>query len=177
LLSEGFSYLLVLPGNAGRFYETVPFDIEELAQAARLEVSTFSPRDRQLSHLATVNLTLLTRGNPQVHPALHGPEKLAIFYPRPEAIVSGGTVLIQGAGWVDADVPLTVTVTDHDGAVLGSTEVRLDADHPGELGQFKVEVAYEASVPQWGRIAVAEPSAGPIPGLIHYNSVEVWLRP
>ena len=96
--------------------------------------------------------------------------------PREEAEVSGGTVLVRGAGWVDADVPLTVSVVDWHGDEVGTAQVRLDAPEIGQLGTFEVEVSYQISVPQWGRVAVSEPSTG-IPGLIHYSSVQVWLEP
>jgi hypothetical protein len=176
VLSEGVSYLLVLPGNAGRFYSKVPFEIEHVAETARLEVSTYGIRDHQLSQLASVDLILISNGNPLIHPAIHGPEKIYISHPREEAEVSGGTVPVQGAGWVDADVPLAVSVFDWYGDEVGTSSVRLDASESGQLGTFEVEVPYQISVPQWGRIAVSEPSTD-IPGMIHYSSVQVWLAP
>jgi hypothetical protein len=177
ILSKGKSYLLVLPGNAGRFYSKVPFDIQYVAEAARLEITTYSSRDRQMEHLATVDLILLSTGDPLVHPAIHGPEQLAIFRPRKESIVSGGSVLVQGAGWVNSDTPLTVSVLDRNGEVLGSATAELDAPAIGQLGTFEVEVLYQVSFPQWARIGVSEPSTDGIPGLIHFSSVEVWLKP
>ncbi len=177
VLSEGKSWLLVLPGNAGRFYSKVPFIIQGVAESARLEITTYNSRDRQMSHLNTVDLILLSTGNPLVHPALHGPEKLAIFTPRKEAIVSGGTVYVQGAGWVNSDTPLTVSILDRNGEILGSTEVELDAPAIGLLGTFQVEVPYQTSFSQWAHVAVSEPSTNQIPGLIHFTSVEVWLEP
>ncbi len=176
VLSEGVGYLLVLPGNAGRFYSKVPFIIDHVAETARLEVSTYGARDHQLSQLATVNLVLISNGSSLVYPAFLGPEKLNIYYPQEEAEVSGGRVLVRGAGWVDADVPLTVRVVDWHGDEVGTAQVRLDAPGIGQLGTFDVEVPYEISVPQWGRIAVSEPGTD-IPGLIHYSSVQVWLEP
>lgn len=176
VLSEGISYLLVLPGNAGRFYSKVPFVIDHVAETARLEVSTYGARDRQLSQLTTVDLVLISDGNPLVHPAIHGSEKLHISYPREEAQVSGGSVLVRGAGWVDSDVPLMVSVIDWHGDNVGTAQVRLDAPEIGQLGTFEVEVSYQISVPQWGRLAVSEPSTD-ISGLIHYSSIQVWLEP
>ena len=77
---------------------------------------------------------------------------------------------------MDDDVPLTVSVVDWYGDEVGTVQVRLDASEIGQLGTFDVEVSYEISIPQWGRIAVSEPSTD-IPGLIHYSSVQVWLEP
>jgi hypothetical protein len=176
VLSEGSTHLLVLPGNAGRFYAEVPFEISLVAEAGRLEVSIYSPRDRQLSHLSTVDLTLLSIGHPRIYPALHGPEKLAIFSPREEAVVEGGEVLVQGAGWVDADRPLRVDILDRNGESLGSNQVWIDSPAIGQLGTYEISVKYQVDFPQWGHIAVSEID-GDIPGSVHYSSVEVWLRP
>lgn len=86
-------------------------------------------------------------------------------------------MLVRGAGWVDADTPLMVSVRDNRDNVLGSAEVALDAPAVGQLGTFSVEVFYEVPFAQWARITVAEPSTSAIPGWIHFTSVEVWLRP
>jgi len=178
VLAEGTTWLHVLEGgaHAGRFYGEVPFEIHGVAEAGRLEISMYSYRDGQLSHLSTVDLTLLSVGNPQVHYAMDGPEKLTIFSLREESIVEGGRVNVQGAGWVNSDLPLTVEVSNRDGEILGSAQVHLEAPAIGQLGTFQVEVLYETTDSQWARIVVSEHSAD-IPGLIHLTSVEVWLKP
>ena len=178
VLTEGNAWLHVLPEveNSGRFYLEFPFDISLVAEAARLEASMYGYRDGQLSHLNTVNLTLLSVGSSLIHPAINGPEKLAIFYPRQEAVIEGGQVTVYGAGWVDSDLPLTVEVLDNNGEVLGSSQVYLDAPVIGQLGTFQVDIPYQITFPQWARIGVSEYSTD-IPGLIHYSSVEVWLKP
>ncbi|KPK92634.1 MAG: hypothetical protein AMJ88_10450 [Anaerolineae bacterium SM23_ 63] len=178
VLAEGTTWLHVLEGvaQAGRFYGEVPFEIHGVAEAGRLEISMYSYRDGQLSHLSTVDLTLLSVGNPQVYYATDGPEKLTIFSLREESIIEGGRVNVQGAGWVNTDLPLTVEILDRHGDILGSAQVYLDAPAIGQLGTFQVEVPYETKLSQWARVAVSEHSAD-IPGLIHLTSVEVWLKP
>lgn len=178
VLAEGSTWLHVLEGMAyaGRFYGEVPFEIQGVAEAGRLEISMYNYRDGQLSHLSTVDLTLLSIGSPLVHPAFDGPEKLAIFSPLEESIIEGGRIVVQGAGWVNSDLPLTVEILNRHDEVLGSAQVQLDAPGIGQLGTFVVEVSYETPYPQWARVGVSEHSAD-IPGLIHFSSVEVWLKP
>lgn len=178
VLAQDTAWLHVLPdvGNSGRFYRELPFDIPLVAEAARLEISAHDYQDGQLSHLATLNLTLLSAGRPLVHPAIVGAEKLTIFSHRPETTIEGGRVLVHGAGWVDSDLPLTIEVLDRFGKVLGSTQVNMNAPAIGQLGTFQAEVSYEISFSQWGRIAVIEHSPD-IPGMIHFSSVKVWLKP
>ncbi len=107
---------------------------------------------------------------------MDGPEKLAILSPREESIVEGGQVNVQGAGWVNSDLPLTVEIIDGRGEILGSAQVHLEAPAIGQLGTFQVEVLYEITYSQWARVVVSEHSAD-IPGLIHLTSVEIWLKP
>lgn len=175
VLSKGWRYLQVLSGNPGRFNATVNFDIEHVAEEARLEISMQSWRDRQTTHISTVNLTLLSAGTALIHPARRGAEKLAILSPREEGVVSGGVALVEGAGWVDSDTLLNVDIINNRGESLGSAQVELDAPAVGQLGTFSVEVPYQIPFQQWVHITVAEPSTGNIPGIIHLASVEVWI--
>ncbi|MEJ2569883.1 MAG: hypothetical protein P8Y98_05040 [Anaerolineales bacterium] len=175
VLSRGWRYLYVLSGNPGRFNGTIYFNIDHVAEEARLEISMQSWRDRQTTHISTVNLTLLSTGSALVHPARRGTEKLAIFSPHEGGVVSGGVALVQGAGWVDSDTPLSVDIINNRGDSLGSAQVELDAPAVGQLGTFSVEVPYQIDFQQWVHITVYEPSTGSIPGIIHLTSVEVWL--
>jgi hypothetical protein len=175
VISRGWRYLYVLSGNPGRFNGTIYFNIEHIAEEARLEISTQSWRDRQTTHISTVNLTLLSTGSALVHPARRGTEKLAILSPHEGGVVGGGVALVQGAGWVDSDTPLSVDIVNNRGDSLGSAQVELDAPAVGQLGTFSVEVPYQIDFQQWVHITVFEPSTGNIPGIIHLTSVEVWL--
>ena len=175
VLSQGWRYLYVLSGNPGIFTGTIPFNISHVAEEARLEISMQSWRDRQITHISTVNLTLLSTGSDLIHSTVRGAEKLAIFNPREETVVSGGSVLIQGAGWVDSDTLLYVDIINNRGDSLGSGQVELDAPAIGQLGTFSIEIPYQTPYQQWVHITIYEPSTGTIPGIIHLTSVEVWL--
>jgi hypothetical protein len=170
------STFLWAPAQAsGRFAVDLPFRIDGVAEAARLEVTADDMRYRRMAQLTTVDLVLLSIGTPRIHPAFDGPEKLAILSPREGAVASGGRVTVRGAGWVDADVPLRIEVLDRSGSVVGSAEAHLDSPI-GQLGSFSVEIPFSVAEPQFGRIALSEVAAD-IPGLVHYSSVEVYLEP
>jgi hypothetical protein len=175
-LTRATTYILALPEASGRFTATLAFSVEGVAEAARLEIVTDSLRTGRIAHVASVDLILLSVGAALIHPGAEGPEKIAIFAPRDGARVSGGRVTVRGAGWVNSDVPLQVHVLDRQGNVVGSAEVRLDAPAVGQLGTFEAEVAYSIPSAQFGRIAVWEPGTL-IPGIVHYNSIEVYLEP
>lgn len=176
VLSYYSTYLSVYPGNAGRFFATLSYSISALAEDARLEVRTFSQIDGQVSHIATVDLVLLSLGNERILRGFQGAERITIFSPRQGGSLSGGVARVQGAAWLSADVPLTVEITDSWGNVIGSLEFELDVPEPGVVGQFDVQVPYRVSYTQGGRVAVYE-SSDRIPGIVHYNSVYVTIRP
>ena len=176
ILSEGYSFLYSFPGRPGLFYIQMPFESQLVAERAWLEVRSFDDFFGMLRHLMTVEVTILSTGSDRIYPAIHGAEKLTIFRPREENVIAGGSVLIQGAGWVDQDVPLRIEIVNQAGDVLGSGQVELDAPAVGQLGTFSVEIAYQTSQQQWARIGVYEHHDG-VPGLVHYTSVGVWLGP
>jgi hypothetical protein len=170
------TYLSVYPGNSGRFFATLSYSIPTLAEDARLEVRIYSPLDGQVAHIATVDLVLLSLGSERIQRGFQGAERITIFSPRQGESLRGGIVRVQGAAWLSADVPLTVQVTDSWGNLVGSLEFALDVPEPGVIGQFDVQVPYDISYTQGGRVAVYEPGEK-IPGIVHYNSVYVTLHP
>lgn len=175
-LSEGYAWLYSYPGTPGIFYTTMPYQIPLVAEMGWLQVRSYGDRYGNLKHVNTVSLTLLSEGSEKIYPALHGPEQLAIFAPREESIVEGGTALVEGAGWVDHGGSIVIQILDRYGDVLGSTETDIASPAEGHIGSFSAQVEYQIAYPQWARIAVAE--AHPvIEGPSHYSSVEVWLRP
>ena len=176
LISRNIAYLLALPGNAGSFTTEIDFETDLIAESARLEVSTFSTIDTQLEHVASVDLILLSIGSPRVHWTIHGPEQITILSPREYEIIQGGTASVRGVGWTKTDSPFYLDVLDREGNVVGSSEIHVDSSSPGQAGTFQGEVQYQIDEPQRGRIVIYEVSQT-IPGLLHYASVIVNLRP
>ncbi len=176
ILSKGYTFLYSYPGRPGLFYIKMPFESQLVAERAWIEVRSFDDLFGMLRHLMTVEVTILSTGSDRIYPAIRGAEKLTIFQPREEKVVAGGSVLIQGAGWVDLDVPLRIEIINRAGDVLGSGQVELDAPAVGQLGTFAVEITYQTEYQQWARIGVYELHDG-VPGLVHYTSVGVWLGP
>ncbi len=175
LLDEKITYLLAYPGNAGRFAAELDFSVRGVAEAGRLEVVTFSRRNRRPSHLATLDLVLLGVGQPRIFPALYGPEKLAILSPREAAVVEGGVLPVYGGGWTDSDLPLHIELFDLAQNLLGAVEVPLVSPGPGQTGVFQAEIPYQIPYSRWARIVVTEVDEDGRP--LHMNSRVVWLRP
>jgi len=176
VLADRTTFLQALPDLAGRIYTELEFQFPWVAQTARLEVRTFSPRNGQMDHLTTRAVVLLTRGTALLYPGLGGAEKIAIFSPRSGALVRGNQVSVRGGGWLDTPGPLVVEVLDRNGQVVGSATTPLSTSRTGEVGSFEVQVPFEIPVSQYGRIAVYEPAISPA-GVLHYSSVDVYLQP
>jgi hypothetical protein len=176
LISRKIAYLLSLPGYSGPFTAEMDFETTLIAEAARLEVSTFSVRDTKLDHIASVDLILLSIGAPLVHWTIHGPEQITILSPREYEMIRGGKVLVKGVGWVNQEGPLHIDVLDREGNVVGTTQVQINSSGPGVTGTFEGEIVYEIDETQLGRIAVYEASQT-IPGIIHYTSLIINLMP
>jgi hypothetical protein len=176
LITSSVAYLLAIPGNAGLFTSEVEFETPLVAEAARLEVSIFGIDDRELDHMASVDVILLSIGSPLVHETIHSPEKLHIYYPETFDTIRGGITQVRGIGWLDTEGPLYIEVLDQDGNVVGATKAEIESEEGGATGAFTAEIQYQIDAPQRGRIAVYEPS-DTIPGILHYASVFVNLRP
>ena len=176
LISQGFTFLYSYPGRPGQFFGTVPFNTPLVAETGWLEVRSFGERYGLLQHLTKFQINLLSTGSEKIYPAIHGAEKLSIFSPRAEARVSGGSLQISGAGWLDSDGPLGVELIDAQGRVIAAETVALDAPGMGQLGIFNLALNYEIPFSQWIRVGVFE-RIGEVPGVIHYTSVQIWLGP
>jgi hypothetical protein len=169
-------YLYALPGNLGPYNTEFEFDTSSLAEAARLEVRNYDPHDGKLNHLNSVDLILLSLGSPRTHYSIQGPEKLKINTPIENEIIEGNSVSITGVGWPDTDQPLHVEITNSAGEVIGAGLFKFDPHEIGLAAPFEVEVTYETSGSQIARIAVYEES-DTIPGMLHFTSIVVRLRP
>jgi hypothetical protein len=174
MIARGYTFLYSYPGRPGLFYGQIPFETSSLAELAWVQVRSYGDRYGLLKHLTSMPVTLLTSGSPRIEENLHGPEKITIFQPADEANVRGPTLHIEGAAWLDEDLPLGVEVLDLRGNVLATSEAEVQAPSVGALGTFELDLELSLSRSQWIRIGVFERSSGPIE-LVHYSSVQVWL--
>lgn len=176
LIAEHHDYLYALPGNLGPYNTVFEFETPYLAESARLEVRNYDPINGQLDHLSSVDLTLLSLGNPRIHHTIHGPEKLQINSPYENEIIKGDSVTVSGVGWPDTDEPLHVELINSAGEIIGSGLFKFTPHEIGVAAGFEIEINYQVDSFQVARIAVYEMS-DTIPGMLHYSSVPVYLRP
>lgn len=181
LLDDG-SQLAAVPtiiqadaGERGPFSVEIPFEVREERQAFIL-VSTDSPRDGGITHLASVGVTLAADGAEEIKPAEPHPERIVILQPALGEVVSGGAASVEGFALASFEQTLVVEVLDETGNVIGSVPVIVEAPEWGQPGPFKAEVPYTLAAPGAGRIVVHDPSVV-FEGDVHLASVEIRLEP
>jgi hypothetical protein len=143
---------------------------------AFIEVSTSSPRDGGLTHLASVIVTLADSGSPSIVPVTPHPERIVILQPTLRATISGGVAHVSGFALASFEQTLVVEVVDEQGQVVGSQPLIVDAPELGQPGPFSVDVSYTLTTAGAGRIVVRDPSVA-FAGDVHLASVEVHLAP
>ncbi len=171
-----FDFVLGLPGNLGPYNTEFEFTTSYLAEAARLCVINFDPIDGKMNHLTSVDLTLLSVSNPRTHYTIQGPEKLKITSLRENEIIDAGTFLVTGVGWPDTDQALHFEVTNSAEELIDSGVFKFNPHEIGVASVFEIEVTVEVETFQRVRIAVYEESDS-IPGMLHYSSILVRVRP
>jgi len=174
-------------GQRGPFSADVPFHVLS-DQPGRISVYAASARDGGLTHLASVEVTLLAAGSPSLRAGQPHPEQIAIFAPTLLATLSGGVARITGFSDYVFESQLGVAICGEGGSgepdficgtkdnALGMGTAFVNSPDAGQPGPFAAEVKYTVQAQTPGRVVVfdASPRDG---GVTHLASVEVTLRP
>ena len=175
ILAVGPVFIEAELGQRGTFSVDVPIEIGEESQAV-VQVFEASPRDGDITHLASVGVILADSGPEQI--SLNEPhgEQIRIDLPEIGSKVRGGMVHVEGYAVASFEQHLLVEVLDMDGNVLGSLPATVQSQEMGVPGTFSVDVPYQISSAGPGRIVVRDPSPA-FEVDLHVASVEVNLEP
>ncbi len=163
-------------GQRGPFDGKVTFTPPAQAEPGRIVISDSSARDGHITHLASVEVTLLPVGGAAtLITGSEQPAALWIQVPTANAAIQGGVVHISGFGGPAFEQTLNMSVLNESGQVIANTPVTLQAE-AGQAGAFAVDLPYQVANTQAGviQISVASPRDG---GLTHVASVDVTLKP
>ena len=143
------------------------------AELGRLEVSTEDKAGRPET-LVSLQVTLLPMGLSQVNPPDPPFERAAIYSPAPEASVSGGNLVVEGAFWPFNDQPVILALQDESGRVLVTRQLSL-------LGNtyipFTTTLPYKVSKPTQARLSIQQADPRFINAIAYLYSVLVTLNP
>jgi hypothetical protein len=156
--------------------EEVDYEISAVAEAGRLQISTYDQHGR-MEELTSVDLILLSMGEADLNPPGPLTESIIIQEPLPNKLIQGGKVLISGLARVSSDQPLLIELIAANGSVVGYRQAGVTVDPAGGYTPFMIEVPYQISEPTWVRLTVKEMSSGRLEGVIQLTSLEVLLSP
>jgi hypothetical protein len=178
LLRNVYSYL----PEVKRTYltESLPFEIRQVGEAARLQISTFDSFGRLLA-FNSVDVILLSFGEDDVNPVGSLLERVLITEPLPNKLIQGGTLVVSGKVHLANNQPLLIELTTAKGQVVGYRQAGVGTgeteDPIGDYVPFRVEVPYTVTAPTWVRLSVRMNSDGVINGPIYLTSQEILLSP
>lgn len=154
----------------------VRFGITAVAEAGRLVISIEDEYNRTMA-LASVNLILLSVGEPDLNLGGETLERIVIEQPKPDAFIQGGKVYVSGLARPRTDQPLVIELRTSDNRIVGIQHlVHLIPAADGAYSTFAAEVPYQVSAPTRVRLMVWE-RGGHIAGMAHLSSLEVMLSP
>jgi hypothetical protein len=162
----------------GRVYANaeLTFEIEAVAEAGRLIISTEDAKGRTIS-LASVDLLLLNFGYEDITPAGEQKERIVLREPTKNLLIQGGTIIVSGLVLPLNDNPLMVEVVSEDGRYLAPVkQVAAPRSTDGSYMPFSAEVPYTVTRPTWVRVSISQRDFN-IPSLLHLVSVEVLISP
>jgi hypothetical protein len=154
----------------------IEFEIDPgTIQAARLEISTTDEFGRPKA-LNSIQLILLTEGDPLRNYAESLKEKVVIQYPLDNTLIQGDTLLLSGLVKARSEKPLSVELIDEAGQVIGEGEAAVLLQGEGDYGFFATQVHYDVAEPTWARLVIRVPDAR-IPGTAYIKTRELLLYP
>ena len=153
----------------------VTFGISAVAEAGRLQISV-EDENGQVMALASVDLILLSIGDPDLNPSGDLLERIVIQAPEPDVLVQGGTLRVSGLARPLTEKALMVELRAVDGRVLGSRQVEVILPDSGGHGIYAIDVPYTVNEPTPARLFVWELGER-IPGIAYLSSLELLLSP
>ena len=135
--------LLRVPGSNNKdpqpLTSELPFEIPSEETNGLLIFSILDPFFRPVA-LRSAQVTLLSRGKPQIQPLKSEEPWLALTEPEPMDSFSGGQVLVKGTVTPVTENPLFIELIDDDGREIGTAQVWVQA--AGQTIVFETNLYY-----------------------------------
>lgn len=175
-----FQKTLNYSGYAGArvyFSQQIPFQIDGVAESARMEVSTHDTYGR-LQAVRAVDLVLIQMGDDVITAGTEMREPYLIRQPKANTTVSGGVLHLVGLANPVNATPLVIELTDEQGTVVESATVSVPPPS-GDLSHtpFAVDIPYSVNASTPVRLNIHQNSDGRLPGIMALTSETVILNP
>ena len=154
----------------------VPFEIEAVAEAARLQVSNQDAFGRLIG-LSSVDLVLLSVGRNEMNPPAVDQEPYLIRRPEADETVKGGVLVLEALANPLNNSPLIIEMIDESGTVLSTKRLAVEAPSgPLSHTPFTVEIPYQVSTAIPVRLSIRQEGSR-IPGIVALVSELIVLEP
>lgn len=153
----------------------VEFEISTVSEVARLQISVDDEFHRPVA-LASVDIILLSIGENDRNPVNDGAEPFIIRQPKPDQVISGGKVTVEGMARPFTKQPLQLELITEQGAVVGVKQVFLTPSLDGKYVPFSVVIPYSVTQARGVRLVIHQDGEH-IPGVIALNSLTLFLKP
>lgn len=166
--------------SAGRRFLISPmidFQISAAVETARLVMSVNDLFDRKIA-VSSVDLLLLSVGEPEVYTPETLLEPYLVRYPAQNQVISGGMLTVVGLARPVNDRPLVLDLVDEQNKVVGSVQIQVPFP-TGDLSHtpFEVGIPYTVEAETPVRLTLHQESAGRIAGTVALASLPVILSP
>jgi len=163
------------PGARVNLNAELEFGIQAAAEVGRLVISAQDAAGRTVA-LNSVDLILLSLGQPDINPSDALWEDIIIQQPVANTLIQGGTLVVSGLANPDTDRPLHVEILNDKNQVVGQRLAAVDRPVQDGYGSFAVEVPYQVSGFSSVRVIVYEDGEQMSP-IRHLASVEFLISP
>jgi len=175
LLARRIMKLQTMPGfSRADLSIDLEFEVEGVAEAGRLEVSTQDEYGRP-QYLSSVDLILLSTGLTRLN-SYDLQEKIVLEQPVDFDEIEGGSLIVSGIARGPKDKPVLVEILDSSGKVISQGKFEIIVLPDEDFGLFGGELVYKVDVPIWARLVLRLQGAR-IPGIEHMYSIELYLSP
>jgi hypothetical protein len=155
--------------------QEIVFEISGVAETSRLQLIVEDEHNRTTA-IASLDLLLLSLGDPDTNQAGDGLEDIVIEEPVQNALIQGGVVRVSGLARLRSPQPLFIEFRTEDGRIVGTRQAGVVGVPGSSYGSFEIDVPYTVAETTRVRMAVWEPGVE-IPGIVHLSSLEVILSP
>jgi hypothetical protein len=155
----------------------VDFNITAAVETARLVLTTRDLKHR-IKALSSVDLLLMSVGNPEIYPVPDLQEPFLVRSPRERNIIQGGSVRVTGLARPLNNNPLILELIDEQMNIVGSTSIYIPPP-TGDISHtpFEVTIPYQITGSTPVRLTLRQESAGRILGTVALHSLEIVLEP
>jgi hypothetical protein len=159
----------------GNMITDLEFEIDALSELGRLEISVYDEFGR-VKAMNSVNIILLSVGETDRNYTPEAQERIIIQYPLANYMVEGESLLVSGSVRTTSEKPLSLTLIDEQGNLVGQGESTVVLSDDQSSGLFIGEIPFSVDTPIWVRLSVAIPGDR-ISGFQYIKTLEMVISP